>query len=362
VQGTDIILATTKENIMHEQTTFGSMEAASLGGKARAKSMSEADRRESARLAAEARWAKAGKSPSVRRATHAGNLKLGNIEIACAVLEDGTRVISERGLLTGLGIKYGGALSRARESENGAGRLPLFVGYKNLRPFVDQDLAALLQNPVEYRAIQGGNPAHGLRAELIPKVCGVWLSARDAGVLAKGQIAVAAKADILIRGLAEVGIVALVDEATGYQADRSRDALAKILEAFIAKELRPWVRTFEPEFYQELFRLRGIQFTGTLKAPRFIGKLTNDLVYDRLAPGVREELNRINPSNEKGQRRHKNFQWLTNHLGYQKLKQHLAAITVLMKVFDEWDAFKKSLDRALPKQLAAPLFDPPAQG
>jgi hypothetical protein len=164
-----------------------------------------------------------------------------------------------------------------------------------------------------------------------------------------------------MRGLAEVGIIALVDEATGYQADRKRDALAKILEAFIAKELRPWVRTFEPEFYQELFRLRGLEFNGTLKVPRYLGKLTNDLVYDRLAPGVREELNRINPTNERGQRKHKNFQWLTQHIGYQKLKQHLLAVTVLMKIFDDWNLFKKALDKALPRQDEYPLFDQPKE-
>lgn len=127
-----------------------------------------------------------------------------------------------------------------------------------------------------------------------------------------------------------------------------------------AKERRPWVRTFEPEFYQQLFRLRGIAFTGTLKAPRFIGKLTNDLVYDRLAPGVREELNRLNPTNDKGQQKHKNFQWLSQQVGYQKLKQHLASVTVLMKVCDDWGIFKKHLDRALPGQEASPLFDPPS--
>jgi hypothetical protein len=336
-----------------ESPEFGSSDAASLGGKARAESMSNEERMESARRAAEARWAKAGKTPSVRRATHAGALKLGDVEIACAVLEDGTRVISERGLLAGLGIKFGGALARG----HGADKLPLFVAYKNLRPFIDNDLAVLLQSPIEYRPLHGGKAAHGLRAELIPKVAGVWLNARDAGVLSEGQLRVSAKADILIRGLAEVGIVALVDEATGYQDARSRDALAKILEAFIAKELRPWVRTFEPDFYKELFRLKGIEFKGTVKAPRYIGKVTNDLVYDRLAPGVREELNRINPSNEKGQRKHKNFQWLSQQVGYQRLKQHLASVTVLMKVFDDWDIFKKNLDKALPRQDAAPLFD-----
>src|SRR6476620_10627358 len=71
-------------------------------------------------------------------------------------------------------------------------------------------------------------------------------------------------------------------------------------------------------------------------------------------------LNRINPTNEKGQRKHKQFQWLTQQVGYQKLLQHLTAVTALMKAFDDWDTFKQKLDRALPIQAAAPLFDPPS--
>jgi hypothetical protein len=167
----------------------------------------------------------------------------------------------------------------------------------------------------------------------------------------------AVASDMLVRALAHVGIVALVDEATGHQADRARDALARILEAFIAKELRPWVRTFEPSFYKELLRLRGLEFDGTLRQPRYIGHLTNDIVYRRLAPGVLEELKRLNPANEKGQRKHKMFQRLSQQVGYQKLKQHLFAVTALMTVFDDYETFKKALDKAFPPQTPIPLFE-----
>ena len=141
---------------------------------------------------------------------------IGNASLACAVLDDGTRVISERGLLAGLGIKAGGELSKAGKGElDGAAGLPLFVAHRVLKPFIDKDLAVLLQNPILYRAIQGGKPAHGLKAELIPQVCNVWLKARDAGVLTtESQKRIAVSADILMRGLANVGIVALVDEAS----------------------------------------------------------------------------------------------------------------------------------------------------
>lgn len=149
----------------------------------------------------------------------------------------------------------------------------------------------------------------------------------------------------------------MVDEATGYQADRARDALAKILEAFVAKELRKWVKTFPADFYWELFRLRKLPYNGSVKRPQYIGHLTNDLVYARLAPGVLDELRRVTPRDEKGRLRNRLFQRLTEHLGHPRLLEHLAAVTTLMKACDDWEQFTPMLDRALPRQVALPLFD-----
>lgn len=87
-------------------------------------------------------------------------------------------------------------------------------------------------------------------------------------------------------GSQEWALFALIDEATGYQADRARDALAKILEEFIAKELQDYARCFTGEFYKELFRIRGLTYDGGMKRPQYIGHLSNDLMYSRLAPGV----------------------------------------------------------------------------
>jgi hypothetical protein len=109
-------------------------------------------------------------------------------------------------------------------------------------------------------------------------------------------------------------IIALVDEATGFQRDRAKDALARILEAFIAKELQPWIRTFPTEFYQEIFRLRGLEYpTDSVQRPQYFGILTNDVVYKRLAPGVLEELKKVTPKNEAGRPMGKYFQMLTRN-------------------------------------------------
>lgn len=336
---------------------FGSSEAASLGGKARAERMSGEQRKESARRAAEARWAKQGVKPPPE-ATHFGVLKIGDIELDCAVLNDGQRVLSNRDVSAAFGLKFGA--NPANRFTKGGIKLPVFLSFQNLKPFIDSDLEAIFSEPIKYRIPGNGNPAHGLPAEMIPKVCNVWLKARDAGVLKPSQMRAAAQADIIIRGLAEVGIVALIDEATGYQDDRDRRALAKILEAFVAKELKPWVHTFPADYYRELYRLRGLTYPPRgNKMPQYFGVLTNDIVYRRLAPGVLAELRRVIPRNEKGRLKHHLHRRLTDDVGHPKLLQHLGSVVTLMRISSDKDyaGFQKLLDKLHPRHADAPLFE-----
>ena len=161
---------------------------------------------------------------------------------------------------------------------------------------------------------------------------------------------IAQQAEILVRGLARVGIIALVDEATGYQELRVKDALAKILEAFIDKELQAWVRTFPTDFYRELFRLRGLDYSkGSVQRPQYFGKLTNDIVYQRLAPGVLAELKRVTPRYESGRAKHKYFQKLTTNVGYPMLREHLGSVVTIMKLSKSWPDFKLKLDQIHPR-------------
>jgi hypothetical protein len=150
--------------------------------------------------------------------------------------------------------------------------------------------------------------------------------------------------------LAKVGIIALVDEATGYQELRTKDALARILEAFIDKELQAWIQTFPPDFYHQLFRLRGLKFpTDTVKRPQYFGLLTNDIVYKRLAPGVLDELKRATPKSESGRRKYKFFQRLTSNVGYPKLREHLGSVVTIMKLSRDWRDFMHKLNNLHPR-------------
>jgi hypothetical protein len=189
----------------------------------------------------------------------------------------------------------------------------------------------------------------GYKAMLLPQVCGVFIDADEAGVLTSTQKPIAKQCRILLRGFATVGIIALVDEATGFDKDKARDEYAQILEAFVAKELQPWVKTFQYDYYEQLFRLRGLVFsTSSVKRPQYFGHLTNDIIYRRLAPMVWKELKEQTEKDEKGRLKHKLFQKLTTEIGHPKLRDLLASVITIMKLSDQWDDFKNKLDRIHP--------------
>jgi hypothetical protein len=312
------------------------------GGHARMNLLNSAERREIASKAAKARWDR----KKMLKATHGSSnhpLKIGDAELPCFVLEDGTRVLSQGGFSGALGMARGGSMIA------GMNRLELFVSRKSVNPFISNEIAERFANPIAFITPEGAR-ANGFEATLLHDLCEAVLKAREAGALQKQQLGIAAKCEILVRGFARVGIVALVDEATGYQRDREKDALSKILEAFIAKELQAWIQTFPAEFYEQMFRLRGMEFSSSsVQRPRYFGLLTNDNIYKRLAPGVLAELQRVTPRNDEGRPTAKFFQSLTSNVGYPKLKEHLGATIALMKVSKSWGGFMNLLNEHYPR-------------
>jgi len=279
------------------------------------------------------------------KATHTGKLNIGDKTIPCAVLEDGTRLLTETGVLRALGRSHrpSGAQAKGRD------QLPSFLQAKNLNPFISQDLLEETK-PIKFTPIQGGRSAFGYKAELLPKICDVFLDARTEKKLASHQEHIADQCEVLIRGLARVGIIALVDEATGYQEVRDRLALQKILEKYLTDEWAKWTKTFPDEYYRELFKLKGMPYPPTSsKRPSYIGHWTNDIVYSRLIPKVLTELKKKNPRLPSGQRKRKFHQYLTRDIGHPALKEHLSNVIFLMRSCTKWDDFKRRLNRAKPK-------------
>lgn len=215
-----------------------------------------------------------------------GTLIIGEMEFLCAVLEDETRVISERGITKALGGKRGGAHWRRKKAETIGANLPVFLSANNLTDYISDELRVALTSPIFFTT-ESNSVANGIKADLIPDICEVWLNAKDGKSLLSSQEHIYAKAKILHRALAHTGIIALVDEATGYQEIRDKRALQTILEKYIAKEYLDWTKTFPDEFYKEMFRLKGWSINPIfIKRPSVIGTYTRDIVYDRLAPGL----------------------------------------------------------------------------
>ena len=324
-----------------------------VGGKARAKSLSPARRKE---ISANAVKAKA-ELKGLPRATHGSAdhpLKIGDVEIQCYVLDNGTRVLSQRGVLDGLKMGRG-------TGGGGGDRLASFAGGKGISPFLNNDLLAAIENPIKFIGPRGGSIAYGYPAAMIADICDAILSARKAGALQKQQEHIAHQAEILVRGFARVGIIALVDEATGYQKDRAKDALAQILEAFVAKELQPYIRTFPVEYYEQLFRIYSLPYPPVGNKswrPSFFGKITNEVVYTRLAPELLPELKKAASKAEKKSRLH---QWLTQELGHPKLKEHLASLVAILKLSKTPQDFMRNVNQVHPRYgttAQLPLDDP----
>ena len=190
-------------------------EMSSKGGKARNKALTQERKREIALMGVEARREKAaGPLPKATHGDPAHPLTIGDLEIPCFVLSDGRRVLHQRGMVNAIGMARGSA------GGSGGDRLAKFVAGDRLNPYINSTLLEVTGTPIKFRT-QGGNLAYGYEATVLADICDSVLAARTAGALQKQQMHIAERCEILMRGFARVGIVALVDEATGYQYDLS---------------------------------------------------------------------------------------------------------------------------------------------
>jgi hypothetical protein len=315
----------------------------SAGGKARAKKLTKSQREEIARRAADARW-------NIPTATHSGVIRIAGHEVACAVLEDGRRVINQQSFSEAIGRKGKPKVSQ-RKADGGFFDVPAFVAADNLKPYIGSDLTES-STPIVYRPEHAGRAAYGYEARLLPLVCDVYVAADAAGALHPTQKPSANTCRVLLKAFSQLGIVALVDEATGYQEVRDKMALQAILDCYLLQAFAAWAKRFPDDFYKEMFRLKGWTWKNLNPAngPRCIAQYTKDIVYARLEAGLLRELESRNPVQSNGRRKTAHHQWLTDDLGHPKLSNHVHAVTALMRATadGQWDSFKRMLDRAFP--------------
>jgi hypothetical protein len=270
-----------------------------------------------------------------------GEREVGGWSIPVFNLFDGRRVISERGFLAIIGAKGRGT--------TGGHRLVAIINDISLKPFFSNDVLVAIGTPIRFLT-PSETLAFGYDAEILSEFCLSFSKARSAGVLrTEFQIRYAEYCEDIVRAFARMGIEYWIDEATGYQNDRSRDALHRILERYLAKHWAIWAKTFPDDYYQQIFRLRGWKYDpDSLAKPQVLGHITNDIVYSRLAPGVLAALRQKNPIID-GRRARKHHQWLTRDHGHPELKRLIDNLIFLMQSATSWRNFHTALQRARPR-------------
>lgn len=278
-------------------------------------------------------------------ANYEGEIVLGDKRLPCAVLSDNTRVLSAASVF--------GAFDRPRKGKSGeeyrVDRMPAFFDANNLQRFVNQELIGWTEL-IEFED-KNGNKKNGYNAHILRGLCKVYIDARKENALLKSQERFADIAENILYALSDVGIVALVDEATGYQHDREKDELQKILAAYISPELLPWQKRFPDTYYQQLFRLNSWDYTvkGVKKRPGVIGKWTNVLIYNELPKGVLAELKKRTPKSLSGNNTARYHQLLTLDVGEPNLTAQINQILALFRISDNmqqmWLLFEKLKNR-----------------
>jgi P63C domain len=336
---------------------------ASKGGRARASVLSAEERTKIARNAVKTRWAKqkglsivenefeertdlASELTSIERqpiaksalpkALFQGTLSIGDSDYICYVLDNGKRVLTQREvvrLFTG----------------HAKGNLDRYLNAGNLQPYFNTSLI----DKSERFVLQGSQAlANGYEATLILDIADAYLRARIDGVLDNHQTQLARQAEIFTRACAKVGIIALIDEATGYQKFRKEKDLQIKLQAFIAEELQEWARMFPQEFWLELARIEGVHYSPRSRPLRW-GKYIMMFVYDAIDGDIGQELRRKNPSPHFLKNHH---QWLKK-FGRDKVHDQIERVITIMKLCENMNEFRQKFDRVFKKSPIQISFD-----
>lgn len=279
----------------------------------------------------------------ILKITHEGELNLTDeITLPCYVLMDGTRILSGRGMQNAL--KLTDADSVNDTAKLSGVELARFIATKWFNSLITKP--EMLEHFQPIICYKGQQKINGYEATALVDFCNVLLQARkDDKIKTDRQAIIADQCEILIRSFAKIGIIALVDEATGYQYEREKKELQAILKAFISDEILSWQKTFHDNFYKEIFRLWNIPFTAEniKRKPQFIGRLTNEFVYKNLPKGtfVLDKLKEKTPKTEGGNYRYRLHQSLTPEVGKEALKKVIYSIETLAAISDTKAKFKR---------------------
>lgn len=317
----------------------------SKGGAARAAALSESQLSEQARNAANQRWALRKQLQDPNRTPEAlceGELEIGAVTIECYVLDNFKRVITKRGMAKALAMKSGGGNVFLRA-----------MNRKGLGSAIEEKLRDKIDNPIIFKTLTS-DLGHGYEATVLIDICDAIIEASKNDGLGPGQEGLAIQAEIIIRASAKLGIVALIDDATGFIADKRREHYRELFREFIRDEFREYKAEFPDQFFDMIYKLYGLprKAISKHKHPQFFGRFIRRYIYEPLANSrgaILEELDEKNPVVYlNGGRRYKMFQFLSDVVGMNALRAHLWQIIGIGNSVKTKAQFERAIFTAFP--------------
>ncbi len=318
---------------------------ASKGGKARANVLTQEERSEIARNAVRTRWKKEGKlkdtksanlnktqpvekalAPEMPYSLFKGNLTIGNFDMECHVLNNFKRVLTQRTMVR--------VLTTGRDSGN-------LIPYLEGNPLIDKEL--ILGEKIPFK-ISKNLEANGYEATVLIDICDRYIELSERVEIKESQENLVRQSKAIIRACAKVGIIALIDEATGFQKYRKKQSLQLKLQAFIADEMQVWAKMFPDEFWFELARLEGIRYSPRSRPLRW-GRYIMMFVYDAIDSDVGKELRKKNPKPHFLKNHH---MWL-KEFGRDKVNNQIQQVIAIMKLCKNMEDFRRNFKKVFKK-------------
>jgi hypothetical protein len=314
----------------------------SQGGQERARRLTTEQKREIALRAAETRWAKVRDPNRLPEAVTAGVLYVGDVGLDVYVLDDKRRVVNKAAMAKALMLKSEGGNAFMRT-----------MSRRGVRSVLSEKLVQRIENPISFKPLSG-DLADGYEAEVLIEVCDALIQARNDKKIAPSQKFLAMQAEVILRSAAKVGIIALVDEATGY-VDKTKDEYRKLFDQFIREDFAQWEREYPDKFFDMIYRLYGLkrQKPDSTKHPQFFAHFIRKYVYYPLANSNGAILEKLEDKNPVvyvgGSRKYKLFQFLSESVGVPAFRQHLWQVVGIGEAAITRQNFEQGFYRAFPE-------------
>lgn len=198
-----------------------------------------------------------------------------------------------------------------------------------------------------------------LDCRVVTDFCRLMLALRKSGKIGGAYLDYAGNCEQFMLGLADVGLAALIDEATGYDKIKRRNEYQELFKSILREEHSDWVKEFPDTFFDGIYKVYRLEKAGK-NHPSFFGGIINKYIYYPLANShgaILKKLQAKDPVVECKGRRYKLHQFLTEEVGKPLLRKHINQVEALLLISSDKAMFKHNFKKLFPQPKDQLEFD-----